>query len=86
MSRVMRESKYRATCGTPLRLDNRSAIEWTTAEQPSSTHTKHIDVSFHIIRIHARNRTTAVKYVPTEHNDADIITKPIGRLVLCESN
>lgn len=85
MRSVMQEFGYGATCGTPLRSDNQLAIDWTTAEQPPSARAKHIDVHLHFIRNLAENGTICVKYVPTEHNDADILTKPVGRLVLVKA-
>lgn len=81
----MQESEYGATCATALRSDIQSAIDWATAEQHPSARAKRIDLFLHFTRNLARNRTTTVKYVPTKHKDANILTKPVERLVLVKA-
>lgn len=82
MRRVMQESKYGVTCGSLLRSDNQSAINWTPAKPPPSACVKHISFGLHFIRNLSLNGRTTAKCVPTDHNDVDILTKPVGRPVL----
>lgn len=82
MCRVMQESEFDARCDTPVRSDNQWAIDWTAAEQPSSARAKHMTLCLYFFRDSARNGTITVQYVSSEHNDANILTKPVGRLVL----
>ena len=41
----------------------------------SSTLSKHIDIKFHFIRDHIKNKNIIVKWLPTAKQEADILTK-----------
>jgi hypothetical protein len=54
--------------------DNQSAIHWSAHD---STHqrTKHIDTRYHFIRDHTKQNTIIVKWLQTNKQEADILTK-----------
>lgn len=82
IGRVMCEAGVRDEATAPLRSDNQSAITWATGERCPSGRAKHIDVRIHFIRELVQAGTIDVGYVPTEENDADFLTKPLGRVLL----
>lgn len=62
-----------------LCVDNRSAIE--LMKNPIlHGRSKHIDVRFHFIRECIERGELVVKYVPTQEQRADILTKSLGRV------
>ena len=83
ISRVMKEIGMRGKfVGVPMRSDNQAAIRWAVSEKGPSGRAKHIDVQMHFIRELVKNDVIDVVYVPTEDNDADILTKPLGRVLM----
>ena len=66
----------------PVRSDNQSAITWATGERCPSGRAKHIDVVVHFMRELVKKSVLNVVYVPTEDNDADMLTKPLCSSVL----
>lgn len=82
LGRVMSEAGLNVKEGTPLRSDNQSAITWATGERCPTGRAKHIDVRIHFIRDLVKESMIDVVYVPTEENDADFLTKPLGRVLL----
>ena len=61
----------------PILCDNTSTI--SLAKNPvQHTRTKHIDVRHHFIRDHVQKKDVKVQFVPTQHQLADIFTKPLG--------
>ena len=77
--RVMMEAGIFVANGTPLRSDNQSAISWAIGERSPSGRAKHVDVRIHFVRDLVRNKVIQIEYVATEQNDADVLTKPVGR-------
>ena len=66
-----------------LLVDNQSAI--TLSKNPvHHSRTKHIDKRYHFIRQCIGEKRTAVAYVKSEDQLADILTKPLGRLKFLE--
>lgn len=60
--------------------DNLQTITW--AKDPKHHgRNKHIDVKLHHLRDRVRNGDVDVQYVSTEKQLADIMTKPLGRIV-----
>lgn len=60
-----------------LRSDNRSAL--TIAENPKfHSRVKHIDIRYHYLRDEVEKKNLEVRYVPSEENVADILTKSLG--------
>ena len=68
--------------GVPMRSDNQAAIRWAVSEKGPSGRAKHIDIHMHFIRDFVKDGTIDVVYVPTEDNDADMLTKPLGRVAM----
>ena len=59
--------------------DNQSAL--CVAKNPiSSQRMKHIDIKYHFIRNKINSGKIKVEYVPTEKNNADCFTKPLGKI------
>ena len=65
---------------TVLQCDNQSAIA-LAADDLFHSRTKHIDIRHHFLREHVRVSTVALRWVPTADQEADILTKAIGRLL-----
>ena len=83
ISRVLKEAGIQCKkFNVPLRSDNQAAIGSAVSEQGPSGRAKHIEVHMHFIRELVRSKMIEVVYVPTEDNDADILTKPVKRHVL----
>lgn len=67
---------------TSLRSDNMSAISWAVGSKKHSKHARHIDVRVHSVRDLVARNEIEVKHVPSEENDVDLPTKPLGGLRL----
>jgi len=64
------------TSSVPLFCDNTSAI--SIAKNPiQHSRTKHIELRYHFIRDHVEKGDIELLYVDTEHQLADIFTKPL---------
>ena len=63
---------------TMIRVDNRSVIE---LEKNPVNHerSKNIDVQFHFIREHVKDRSIKLKHVASKDQAADILTKPLSK-------
>lgn len=58
--------------------DNQSSIKISSSiEQPKRL--KHIDVKHHFIKEKVKNKTIELKYIPTQKQIADILTKPLNK-------
>jgi hypothetical protein len=64
---------------TILQCDNQAAIA-IAAEDIHHARTKHIDIRLHFIRSHVAAGTLRLQWVPTADQQADILTKPLGRI------
>lgn len=56
--------------------DNRSAIDFSKS-RIENTRTKHIDISYHIVREELEKGTISLSYISSNENLADIMTKPL---------
>ena len=83
---MLEEAGLKVHGPTLLRSDNQSAITWAVGEKSPSGRAKHIAVRMHFVRDCIKNGTLVVGYVPTEENDADVLTKPLGRIALSRVN
>lgn len=66
---------------TTVFVDNQSCIKIIQNEK-SSNRSKHIDTKFHFIRDLATKKQIKFRYVPTEENIADMLTKPLNSVKL----
>ena len=58
--------------------DNSSAID--ISQNPVRySNTKRIEIRYHFIWDLIKRKVVALKYIPTEHQNADIFTKPLDR-------
>ncbi len=80
--RVMKEAELDIGVTVKIRSDNQSAIKWATGEKCPSGRAKHIDVRVHFIRGLVKDGIIDVDYIPSESNDADMLTKPLGPRLL----
>ncbi len=48
----------------------------------SSTRTKRIDIQFHFVKDSLSKRMFSIDYCPTENMAADLLTKPLQRVLL----
>ena len=69
---------------TEMKSDNISGISWAGGEKIAPSRAKHIDVRVHFIRDLVSKGKVDVSYIPSEENDADILTKPLGRVKFME--
>lgn len=61
-----------------LRVDNKSAI--SLMKNPvHHDRSKHIDVKLHVIRDYAQSGQIEVKFIGTNEQLGDILTKPLGK-------
>jgi hypothetical protein len=82
MRRTLRNYGYKLR-KVPLLCDNESAI--CMAENPvEHSHTKHIDIQYHLMRDHSQRRDIIIDHVSTHKQLADIFTKPLDEKRFCE--
>lgn len=62
---------------TPLLLDNRGALDLAVSTK-NHLRVQHIAIRFHFIREEVKNGSVSLKFVPTDDQTADIVTKPLG--------
>ena len=64
-----------------LKVDNKSAI--SLAKNPIfHERSKHIELKYHFIRDCVEEKKIELEFVPTEHQLADMLTKPLDRVRL----
>lgn len=64
-----------------INVDNQSAIKLAQAQQQHSR-TKHIDIKVHFVRDEIEKGNISVNYVNSNEQLADILTKPVTKIVL----
>lgn len=77
---MLRECGQRTDKTVSNLSDNQCALNCAGGEKCLSGRAKHIDVKIHFIRDLIKSEIINVDYVPSEMNDADILTKPLGRM------
>ena len=65
---------------TSLRSDNQGAIALAHNESINRRN-KHIDIAYHFVRDAVKREEVRLEYVPTTNMVADILTKPLGRVL-----
>ena len=76
LSGYLRELGFDSAEPTPLRMDNRSAIDLSYNPEHHAR-TKHIDRRHYFIRECVEDGKLRVPFVPTDENVADFFTKPL---------
>lgn len=61
----------------PVFVDSQSCIKMVTNEK-FSNRTKHIAVRYQFAKDHVNKRNVELRYVPTDENIADLLTKPLA--------
>lgn len=77
--KLLTEMHFTPTAGAMLLCDNQSAIA-IASDDVFHARTKHIDLRHHFIREHVACGEIVLRWVPSEENEADMLTKPLGRL------
>jgi hypothetical protein len=68
---------------TSVFVDNRGAINLALSQMSqNSFRTKHMDLRLHFVRELVIDKTVQLRYVSTQQNIADFLTKPVGRSVI----
>jgi hypothetical protein len=78
LRQMLNELGFPQTSSTLVLGDN-DAANLTAKNNTHHTRMKHIDINHHFIREHVDNKNIAVRWVPTHHQQADILTKALGR-------
>jgi hypothetical protein len=76
---LLSELGWRQEAATVLLCDNQAAIA-LASDDVHHARTKHIDVRHHFIREHVAAGAVKLEWVPTEEQQADILTKPLHTL------
>jgi hypothetical protein len=63
-----------------LNTDNQAAIKIATNESVNPR-SKHIDIKYHFIKDEIKKGTVSIRWIPTEDQEADILTKALPRLI-----
>ena len=74
---LLKDMKVRLKLPVMLREDNTGAI-FLTKNDVMSQRTKHIDTRHHFVRKMISEGQLSVKYIPSEKNPADVMTKNLG--------
>jgi hypothetical protein len=82
MSQTLRDFGYNLS-KVPLLCDNESAIR-LTYNPVEHIHTKHIDIRHHFLRDHKQKGDVNVCHISTDHQLADIFTKPLDEKRFCK--
>jgi hypothetical protein len=77
---LAKELGFAQTSATPLYCDNQGTIACTHDPQHHSR-MKHIDLRFHFIRDCVQKGLIDVMHIPGVENVADLLTKPLMRLI-----
>jgi hypothetical protein len=79
LARLLSELKGAEIQVPVLRVDNKSTI--SLVKNPvHHDRSKHIDVRYHLIREYEQTGQIAVKFIRTEEQLGDILTKPLGKV------
>ncbi|KAI7933571.1 hypothetical protein MJO28_009171 [Puccinia striiformis f. sp. tritici] len=70
----------------PVGVDNQGAIDLARSEiSQNSFRTKHMNIRLHFVRELITERLIILKYIRTNNNSADFLTKPTGRCTIRRS-
>ena len=71
---------YKRTSPMTIYCDSKSSINLVSTLK-STTQTRHINMRINFIRQCINDRTIQVIFIPTDHNVADVLTKPLSRIL-----
>jgi len=78
LRQLMSDVGFEQEKSTPCMCDNQGAI--ALVKNPTHhSRTKHIDIKHHFIREKVESDVIEMKYVPTEHMIANVLTKALGK-------
>lgn len=83
--RILEEIGISVNYSVPLRSYHQASIQWAAGGTSSSGRAKHIGVRVHFLHDLVAEMMVGVVYVPSEINDADFLTKPLGRILHCRA-
>jgi hypothetical protein len=72
--------QFEQTTATPTFCDNQGTIA-TTQDPQNHSRMKHIDIRYHFIRDCVQKRSIDVMYISKDENVADLLTKPLSRIM-----
>ncbi|WVZ50368.1 hypothetical protein U9M48_001626 [Paspalum notatum var. saurae] len=79
LAQLLAEIRDSAVSKPMLRVDNKSAIS-LNKNPVHHDRSKHIDIRFHLIREYAHSGQIEVKFISTQEQLGDILTKPLGKV------
>ena len=80
LRQLLREMRAEQKGPTTIWEDNQQTIKWALDPMHHGRN-KHLDVRLHYVREQVKKGTVNVKYVPSIENLADLMTKPLGRVI-----
>jgi hypothetical protein len=80
LRRLISEVLQKRYSAITLHEDNQPAINLLRKPLGADSYTKHMDVRFHYIRQEVNHSAIVVFKIPTEHQAANSLTKPLNRL------
>ena len=77
LTKIVHDLDVKLSLPIVIKEDNQGCIFLT--KDSETRRTKHIDTKWHFIRDCVNEKKVSLQYVPTEHQEADILTKPLQR-------
>ena len=78
INQLLEEMGFKQSQPTRIFSDSQSAIA-ISKDDVNHNRTKHIDIRHHFIRQAVKENQIELKWIPTENQEADILTKPLGK-------
>jgi hypothetical protein len=76
---LLQDMNFKQNEATTIFEDNQGCIK-LSKDATDHSRTKHIDIKHHFIREKVENKIVKLEYVPTNENQADILTKGLNRI------
>ena len=77
LTKILHDLDVKLRLPIVIKEDNQGCI--FLAKNSETRRTKHIDTKWHFIRNCVNEKRVSLQCVPTEHQEADILTKPLQR-------
>ena len=81
--KILSDMEVKMALPVVIHEDNQGCI--FLAKNPETRRTKHIDTKWHFIRDCIESKRIMLKYISTEHQEADVLTKPLARKTIRRS-